>query len=239
MNVPVFFFSFFSPCCFLLSGNHFSLCFDTPADGIIPLQMETTSGEGRGGIGSDSKESAAERKNLHFAETLIFREHVSTYTMIQSWKKRDINKPAVLQQTGLPLLGTKYGFFFASTEKAGLFHSPCASMINSTALWWFIHTACITPQPHQAFWATQVPCSLSHAHKLCSSVFVTFISLKIILSPFKTVHTLMRMVFYPYYSLKGAWFNIDPLLYYYIQSPSGKDLLGNKYSKLKRERIKK
>lgn len=40
--------------------------------------------KGVGGIGSDGKERAAERKSLHFAETLIFREHVSTYTMIQS-----------------------------------------------------------------------------------------------------------------------------------------------------------
>lgn len=47
--------------------------------------------------------------------------------MIQSWgKKNEINKPAVLQQTGLSLLGTKYVFYFASTQEAGLFHSPCA-----------------------------------------------------------------------------------------------------------------
>lgn len=39
---------FFFLCGFLFSGTNFFFCIGIPADGIIPFQMETTSGEKKG-----------------------------------------------------------------------------------------------------------------------------------------------------------------------------------------------
>lgn len=74
MNAPLFF------SVWLFSGSNFLFCTGIPADGIIPFQMETASGEKKG---LDQPVKSMQQKQ-QFPDRLIFRKCVSRNTMIQS-----------------------------------------------------------------------------------------------------------------------------------------------------------
>lgn len=114
--------------------------------------------------------------------------------MVQSWKKKKkIKSPAVLQHAVLSLTGAKYDFFLLLLPKPWIsFIVPVQAMINSTALWIFIPTAC-NAQPTLSMLLN----SLGKIHSIrCTYAgfwcFCYLYLIKNILSAFKTVPILFQ-----------------------------------------------